>query len=133
MHPAPTQSVTNGSPLAYGWVAPHPYNAARMKPAVESARRDWEDGYRRFLAETGDPGRADALHRQLDEVVDELRRRLGSRFTLPELEETYRSSDTWVRVTVAEHAPSRGWERNLSTVADAAFHLYSRGAVDFEP
>jgi hypothetical protein len=100
---------------------------------VESARRDWEDGYRRFVGETGDPARADVLHRQLDEVTDELRRRLGSRFTLGELESTYRSSDAWVRLTVAERAPARGWERTLSTVADAAFHLYSRGAADFEP
>jgi len=103
-----------------------------MNAAVDSARRDWEDGYRRFAGEADTP-RADALHRQFDEVTDELRRRLGGRFTLLELEEAYRSSDSWVRVAVAEHAPSHGWERTLSTVADAAFHVYSRGAVDFEP
>jgi hypothetical protein len=101
--------------------------------AVESARRDWEDGYRRFLGEAGDPARADALHHQLDEVTDELRRRLGGRFTMRELETVYRSSDAWVRRAVSEHAPWPGWERTLSTVADAAFHLYSRGAADYEP
>jgi hypothetical protein len=104
-----------------------------MSAAVESARRDWADGYRRFSAESADPARAEALHRQLEEVTDALRRRLGGRFSLRELEAAYRESDAWVRVAVAEHAPSRGWERTLATVADAAFHLYSRGAVDFEP
>jgi hypothetical protein len=104
-----------------------------MSAAVESARRDWEDGYRRFNEQAGDPAQADVLHRQLDEVTDELRRRLGGHFTLLELEHAYRGSDRWARVAVAERAPSRGWERSLATVADAAFHLYSRGAVDFTP
>jgi hypothetical protein len=104
-----------------------------MTAVVESARQDWEDGYRRFLDEARDQTRADALYRQLDEVTAELRRRLGGMFTLTELATAYATSDTWIRVAVAERAASRGWERSLSTVGDAAFHLYSRGAVDFEP
>jgi hypothetical protein len=104
-----------------------------VRAAVDSARHDWEDGYRRFLREAEEPGRGETLHRQLDEVADELRRRLGGRFTLAELEATYRTCDAWARVVVGEQAPSRGWERDLAVVSDAAFHLYSRGAADFEP
>ena len=104
-----------------------------MSTTVESARRDWEDGYRRFTRDAQDPTRADALYRQLEEVSVELRRRLGGRFTLRELTAAYDASDTWARVAVGERAPVRGWERNLATVSDAAFHLFSRGAVDFEP
>jgi hypothetical protein len=101
--------------------------------AIESERRDWEDGYRRFVAETESGSHADALHRQLDEVTAELRRRLGGRFTLGELAATYRTSEAWAREAVAERAPSRGWERDLAVVNDAAFHLFSRQAADFTP
>jgi hypothetical protein len=104
-----------------------------MTVAIDTARRDWEAGYRRFVGETQDARRAEALYRQVDEVTAELRRRLGGRFTLAELEATYRTSEAWAWVTVAERAPSRGWERDLITVNDAAFHLYSRGAVDYAP
>jgi hypothetical protein len=104
-----------------------------MVAAIESAKRDWEDGYRRFLSEAQNPVRADALHRQLDEVTDELRRRVGGRFTIAELEVVYRTSEAWARTAVSERAPSRAWARDLTTVNDAAFHLYSRGAVDFLP
>ena len=107
--------------------------ALGMGTTVESARRDWEEGYRRFMSEAKDPLRADGLHRQLDEVTDELRRRLGGRFTLHELTVAYDASDAWARVAVGERAPVRGWERDLTMVGDAAFHLFRRGAVDFEP
>ncbi len=104
-----------------------------MTAAIEVARRDWEEGYRRFVSATQDAGRADALYRQLDEVTAELRRRLGGRFTLAELETAYRTSEAWAHVAIGERAPSRGWERDLTAVNDAAFHLYSRVAVDYAP
>ena len=100
---------------------------------IESARQDWAGGHRRFLEETRDPGRADTLYRQVDEVTAELRRRVGGVYTLAELATAYVSSEAWIRVAVSERAPTRGWERTLATVGDAAFHLYSRGAVDFAP
>jgi hypothetical protein len=34
---------------------------------------------------------------------------------------------------VAERAPYDGWARDLALVEDAAFHVYARGALDFEP
>lgn len=100
---------------------------------LSSARRDWDDGYRRFLEEARDPAVAEVLHRQLEVVFEELRRRVGGRFSLAELAAAYDSSEAWARVAVSERAPARGWERGLAIVSDAAFHLYSRGAVDFKP
>jgi hypothetical protein len=100
---------------------------------VESARRDWEEGYRRFLEQARHPAAAESLRRQVDVVRDELRRRVGGRFSLAELAAAYERSEAWAHVAVSEHAPSRGWERDLAVVSDAAFHLYSRGAVDFSP
>jgi hypothetical protein len=100
---------------------------------VESARRDWEDGYRRFREQVRDPLRAELLHQQLQAVTDELRRRIGGSFTVAELAAAYASAEAWTRVAVEERAPAPGWPRTLALVADSAFHLYSRGAVDYEP
>jgi hypothetical protein len=100
---------------------------------LESARRDWEEGYRRFQEESRDPARADGLHLELEAVTDELRKRLGSTFTLQELSIEYRQADAWARAAVAERAFAPGWPATLSIVEGAAFFLYSRGALDYTP
>jgi hypothetical protein len=100
---------------------------------VESARRDWADGYRRLLDGSRDRAHTDRLHHQVDVVTAELRKRVGVTFTTAELAAMYGSADTWARETVGEHAPVPGWVRDLATATDAAFHLYARGAVDYEP
>jgi hypothetical protein len=100
---------------------------------VESARRDWEDAYRR-LGEFGqDPRAAEGVHDQLRVVTEELRKRVGSTFTLGELAAEYVRSDTWARSTLADEASFPGWLSSLSVVEGAAFHLYSRGAADYVP
>ena len=70
---------------------------------------------------------------QVETITDELRRRLGAVFTLAELVETYGGAERWVRDVVSERAPVKNWPRTLATAEDAAFHLYQRGAVDYEP
>jgi hypothetical protein len=100
---------------------------------VESARRDWEDAYRRLGEASRDPQRAEGLHLQLKVVTEELRKRVGSIYTLGELAAEYRGADHWVRDVVAEKAAAPGWLPALSIVEGAAFLLYSRGAVDYEP
>jgi hypothetical protein len=101
---------------------------------IESARRDWEDGYRRLLAAVArDPFEADRLHRQLAIVTAELRRRIGSTFTIADLARAYPDSERWTRTAVEEADPPSGWARSLALVGDAAFHLYARGAVDYAP
>ena len=74
-----------------------------------------------------------ALLSELEAVTAELRRRVGQSFTLAELADAYASAEVWSREAVEETEPASGWPRRLSTVTDAAFHLYSRGAVDYEP
>ena len=104
-----------------------------MRAEVESARRDWEDAYRRLGEAARDPRRAKALHTQVDVVTQELRKRVGGTYTLGELASAYHGADSWVRDAVAAKAASPGWLSSLSIVAGAAFLLYSRGAVDYEP
>jgi len=99
---------------------------------LDSARRDWENGYRALLA-TGDRLQRDRLYEQVDVVTAELRKRIGSTFTLSELAELYASAEDWVRAAVAEHASAPGWSRTVAASGDAAFHLYARGAQDYEP
>lgn len=100
---------------------------------VESARRDWEEAQRQFEHEARTPGRSEALVRQLEAVSAELRKRVGSRFTLSELAREYHDADRWVRDVVSERAAAPGWTRTLSLVEGAAFHAYSRGAQDYTP
>lgn len=104
-----------------------------MSADVESARREWDDAYRRLEEETRDPLRGEALRLQLEVVTAELRKRVGATFTLRELATEYHQADAWSRHAVAEWASTPGWPRTLSVVEGAAFHLYSRGAVDYEP
>lgn len=106
------------------------YPAAMTTVAVELARRQWEEGRKRFEEEAkADP----RLLRALEAVTDELRRRVGQSYTLADLAAAYDAAEHWVRTAVADTAAFPGWPRSLTTVQDAAFHLYARGAADYRP
>jgi len=97
---------------------------------VQLARRQWEEGSRRFDDESKvEPRLLDAF----EVVIDELRKRVGQTFSLEELSLAYDHADDWTRPAVADRTPFPGWPRSLATVQDAAFHAYSRGARDYEP
>jgi hypothetical protein len=100
---------------------------------LESARRDWEDGSRRFELACRDETQASRLHEQFEIVSAELRRRVGSTFSLRQLAAAYEGADDWVRHAIEESAPTPGWARTVAMVGDAAFHTYARGAVDYTP
>lgn len=104
-----------------------------MSRDVEGARRDWEDGSRRFELARRDEAQAERLSSQLELILAELRRRVGSTFTLSSLANAYAGSDAWILQVVEEHAPTPGWARTVSMVGDAAFYMYARGAVDYTP
>lgn len=93
----------------------------------------WEEGHRRLLDAARDPGQREVLHAQVAAISAELRKRVGGAFTLAELAEAYANSERWAREAVAERASSSGWPRTLAVAGDTAFHLYARGAVDYEP
>lgn len=99
--------------------------------ALTLMRQEWEEGNRRLEAERSDPLRYRTLVRQLELVIDELRKQVGQNFTLTELADAYRDADRWARATVEERAPSRGWPRDLALVLAAAFYAYQRGATDY--
>jgi hypothetical protein len=99
---------------------------------VESARLEWDHAYRDLVEAVRDPALEGRLRAQLDAVSTELRRRVGGTYTLRELADEYVAADRWAREVLAEQA-SPGWPRTLATVEGAAFHLYSRGAVDYAP
>jgi hypothetical protein len=103
----------------------------RMDTPRESVLFQWEEGYDRLQAARSDPSLYRALGRLVVAVQDELRRRLGSTFTVSELVDLYRQGTDWCLELVIGRAPddSRLWD--LSVGADAAFYLYMREAADY--
>ena len=88
-----------------------------MSYALENAIFQWEEGERR-LREAEPPERV-RLQRASERVLDALRKKLGSEFTIQELSDLYASEPDWT--TEAIPAPA----------VDAAFARYAREAADF--
>ena len=97
--------------------------------AVENARHQWEDGYRRLREYASDQALHEQLLTQVDRLLDELNRRVGQTFTLAELAAAYKDADRWL----LEVLPPGSGTTQVGLVEDAAFHLYARGAVDYRP
>jgi hypothetical protein len=104
-----------------------------MPLALEHTRREWEDGHRRLETEVREPQSGAPELVELDAILAAVRRRVGQTFTLAELADAYTTAERWSREAVAETEPAAGWTRRLATLTEAAFYLYSRGAVDYEP
>ena len=104
-----------------------------MPTVLDTTRHEWQEGHRRLQATAADRARYTRLLRELDIVLEELRRRVGQTFTLDELAAAYGESDRWVQGALAERDPAPGWPTRAATVQEAAFHLYSRGAADYRP
>lgn len=100
---------------------------------MHTARADWERGFAELEAQKSDQRRYRRLLDAVDAVTAELRARVGQTFTLDDLVAAYAEVERWGRHAVAERAPYEGWPRDLALVEDAAFHVYARGAIDFEP
>jgi hypothetical protein len=60
-------------------------------------------------------------------VLDELRRRLGSRFVLDELADYYSSGTDWAEELATRYAAGT----EATTVVDAAFARYAREASNY--
>ena len=90
----------------------------------------WEDGRRR-LGEVPREERT-VLDRVVDELVLELRRRLGGPFTSTELAQLYLDQGTdWCLEIAMRTAPMTPGAWDMTTVASAAFARYLRAAIDF--
>lgn len=100
-----------------------------MSSSLENAIYQWQRAERR-LSDIS-PLRAPRLERVVAELVAELRRRLGGRFTAQELADLYAAGTSWclqTAMTVAPDDPS-AWDSSL--VVDAAFGRYLREAADY--
>jgi hypothetical protein len=102
---------------------------------VANARYQWEEGKRRLAGEGADTARSRHLAVLVDAVVDELRRRVGQRYTLAELAAAYEGAEDWVREVVLRSASPkfRAGVRDTVLVQDAAFGRYAQGAIDYRP
>jgi hypothetical protein len=96
-----------------------------MAYSLDNALFQWREGERR-VADTPEPAKAD-LERAVAEVVDELRKRLGSSFVLDELADLYGEGTDWATELAVRH----GAGTDAATVADAAFARYAREASNY--
>jgi hypothetical protein len=97
--------------------------------SYENAVYQWRRAERRLLAAS--PERRPMLDRIVNELVAELRRRLGGRFTAQELADLYANGTSWCMQTAMVAAPDDPWAWDSSLVADAAFGRYLREASDY--
>jgi len=90
----------------------------------------WQDGRRRLAA--AEPADRSAMDRVVDELVSQLRRRLGGPFTVNELARLYIEQGTdWCFDVAVRVAPNRPAAWDLNIVAGCAFAIYARQAVDY--
>jgi hypothetical protein len=64
--------------------------------AVENARLQWEDGYRRLNEYASDRPTHERLLAEVGVLIDELNRRVGQTFRLAELAAAYDDADRWL-------------------------------------
>ena len=90
----------------------------------------WQDGERRLAG--ADPADKPALERVVDQLVHQLRRRLGGPFTTDELARLYATHGTdWAFAIATRVAPGNPAAWDMPVVAGAAFARYAREASDY--
>jgi hypothetical protein len=90
----------------------------------------WEEGERRLRE--ADPPLRTLLERVVGELVLELRRRLGGRFTTTELAELYlRDGIDWCFEIAVRVAPGEPEAWDVGMVGNAAYARYVHSASDF--
>ena len=102
-----------------------------MTKSLENAVLAWEDGYRRLEAARSDPKGYRVLGKIVVALGAELRKRLGSTFSVAELERLYREGTDWCLEVAIDTAPGDTGSFDPGAACDAAFYLYMREASDF--
>ena len=98
--------------------------------SFDIARFQWQEGERRLRE--APPEQQRVLYRVVDDVLAELRRKLGGTFSSDELATLYTGEGTgWATEIAARTAPEHPWAWDPGVAADAAFARYLREAVDF--
>lgn len=97
----------------------------RVGYALENALFQWEEGERRIAqAPAAERGR---LEFAVAAVREELRRRLGSSFSITELADLYGADLDWAM----DLAVGRAAGTEAASVVDAAFNRYAREAANY--
>ena len=96
---------------------------------MESALFQWGQGLRRLRDAPADD--RPVLDRVVQRIVEDLRRRLGGRYTAAELVELYEQGTDWCLSLAVSTAPDHPQAWDSGIVADAAFATYLRGAADY--
>ena len=97
--------------------------------SFENAIYQWQQGERRL--HDAPAGRRPLLERVVAELVAELRRRLGGRFSAQELVDLYGTGTAWCMQIAMRVAPEDPWAWDSGVVVDAAFGRYLREAADY--
>ena len=97
--------------------------------AFDVAVQQWRAGEERLAAAPAE--QRVALERVTRAIHEELRRRLGSTFTVDELAELYDQGTAWCLDLAYATAPGAPFAWDGRVVADAAFGRYLREAADF--
>lgn len=97
--------------------------------SLANALYQWQSGERRLAAAPAE--RRAVYERVIEQIVAELRRRLGGRFSAEELAALYERGTTWGLELAMAAAPEDPWAWDSSVVVDAAFSRYLRDAVDY--
>lgn len=100
---------------------------------MQLARQQWDEGRRRIERLRTDPEAYARLSAQVELVAAELRRRIGLTYTLDDLARAYDGADDWARDVLDDARAEDAPPPETATIADAAFHLYARGASDYVP
>jgi hypothetical protein len=95
----------------------------------ETAIQQWRDGQGRLGQAPREEQRV--LDRVVEQIYQELRRRLGSAFTVDELVDLYEGGTDWAQQIAMRVAPEHpfAWEPRI--VVDSAFARYVREASDY--
>jgi hypothetical protein len=101
-----------------------------MSYAVENAIFQWEEGFRALQASRSASAADRAFQKAILAVQDELRKRLGSSFTIAELAALYREGTDWALDATLTRSADEPPVASSAAV-DAAFYLYMREASDF--
>ena len=94
-----------------------------------TAIQQWRDGQRRLDEAARDEVRV--LDRVVEQIYQELRRRLGSAFSVDELVALYEDGTDWAQQIAMQTAPEHPFAWEPRTVVDGAFGRYVREASDY--
>jgi hypothetical protein len=97
--------------------------------SYENALQQWRAGERRLASASLERRRV--FDRIVEQIYNELRRRLGGTFNVAELVALYEQGTGWSMDIAVRLAPDAPWAWEASTVADAAFARYVREAADY--